>query len=121
MQELQGLLKPFDGELDVYPVSKEVGKVGNNSPSFIIPVDSKENKNNIANFFSRGGAAAETKSGTAVATTTKLPVRMPALPHPATARPTMSAAELGAAPQTSEPSMKSETATKYGHLTGKRT
>ena len=69
MQELQGLLKPFDGELDVYPVSKEVGKVGNNSPSFIIPVDSKENKNNIANFFSRGGAAAETKSGTAVATT----------------------------------------------------
>ncbi|KAI1639639.1 DUF159-domain-containing protein [Biscogniauxia mediterranea] len=54
--ELQSLLKPFDGELDVYPVSQEVGKVGNDSPSFIIPVDSKENKSNIANFFARGAA-----------------------------------------------------------------
>ncbi|KAI5927037.1 hypothetical protein F4810DRAFT_427562 [Camillea tinctor] len=52
--ELQSLLKPFDGELDVYPVSKEVGKVGNNSPTFIIPIDSKENKSNIANFFAKG-------------------------------------------------------------------
>ncbi|RYP77155.1 hypothetical protein DL770_007105 [Monosporascus sp. CRB-9-2] len=57
--ELQALLRPFEGELDVYPVSKEVGKVGNNSPSFIIPLDSKENKNNIANFF----AAAAAKKG----------------------------------------------------------
>lgn len=50
-KELQGLLKPFEGELDIYPVSKEVGKVGNNSPTFIVPIDSEENKNNIANFF----------------------------------------------------------------------
>jgi hypothetical protein len=50
-KELQSLLKPFQGELDVYPVSKEVGKVGNNSPNFIIPVASSENKSNIANFF----------------------------------------------------------------------
>lgn len=49
--ELQALLKPFDGELECYQVDKAVGKVGNNSPSFIIPIDSKENKNNIANFF----------------------------------------------------------------------
>ncbi|RSL70839.1 hypothetical protein CEP54_001536 [Fusarium duplospermum] len=49
--ELQSLLKPFEGELEVYPVTKEVGKVGNNSPSFVIPLDSKENKSNIANFF----------------------------------------------------------------------
>ncbi|KAM7221282.1 putative ACR, COG2135 domain containing protein [Rhypophila decipiens] len=52
--ELQSLLKPWSGELEVYPVSKEVGKVGNNSPSFIIPVASKENKQNIANFFAAG-------------------------------------------------------------------
>ena len=51
-KELQSLLKPFEGELDCYPVSKDVGKVGNNSPTFIIPVASTENKNNIANFFS---------------------------------------------------------------------
>ncbi|KID62729.1 DUF159 domain protein, partial [Metarhizium hybridum] len=51
-RELQSLLKPFAGELDVYPVTKDVGKVGNNSPSFIVPLDSKQNKSNIANFFS---------------------------------------------------------------------
>jgi hypothetical protein len=50
-KELQSLLRPYEGELDIYPVSKDVGKVGNNSPSFIIPIDSAENKNNIANFF----------------------------------------------------------------------
>ncbi|KAK6209322.1 hypothetical protein LQW54_006427 [Pestalotiopsis sp. IQ-011] len=55
-KELQGLLKPFQGELEVYPVSKEVGKVGNNSPTFVVPIDSKENKSNIANFFAKGGA-----------------------------------------------------------------
>lgn len=51
-RELQSLLKPFEGELEVYPVNKDVGKVGNSSPSFIIPLNSKENKSNIANFFS---------------------------------------------------------------------
>ena len=50
-KELQTLLKPFDGELECYPVDKAVGKVGNNSPDFVIPVASRENKNNIANFF----------------------------------------------------------------------
>jgi putative SOS response-associated peptidase YedK len=57
--ELQALLKPYEGELEVYPVSKEVGKVGNNSPSFMIPVASKDNKNNIANFFAKGGPKKE--------------------------------------------------------------
>lgn len=50
-KQLQSLLNPFQGELEIYPVNKDVGKVGNNSPSFIVPLDSKENKNNIANFF----------------------------------------------------------------------
>jgi putative SOS response-associated peptidase YedK len=50
-RELQSLLIPFEGELEIYPVNKDVGKVGNNSPSFIIPIDSAENKSNIANFF----------------------------------------------------------------------
>jgi hypothetical protein len=53
-KELQSLLQPYEGELEVYPVSKDVGKVGNNSPTFIIPVNSKENKSNIANFFAKG-------------------------------------------------------------------
>jgi hypothetical protein len=61
-RELQSLLKPFDGELEVYPVSKEVGKVGNNSPSFIIPIDSKENKSNIANFFANHSGGGKAKS-----------------------------------------------------------
>jgi putative SOS response-associated peptidase YedK len=52
-KELQSLLKPFEGELELYPVAREVGKVGNNSPNFIVPVTSSENKNNIANFFTK--------------------------------------------------------------------
>lgn len=59
--DLQDILKPFDGDLEVYPVSKEVGKVGNNSPTFIVPVASRENKSNIANFFAN--AQAKPKKG----------------------------------------------------------
>ena len=50
-KDLQSMLKPYNGDLDVYPVMKEVGKVGNDSPNYIIPLDSSENKSNIANFF----------------------------------------------------------------------
>ena len=57
--ELQSLLKPFEAKLDCYPVGKDVGKVGNNSPTFIIPVASTENKNNIANFFSNAKKSTE--------------------------------------------------------------
>lgn len=55
-KELQSLLVPYDGALEVYPVRKDVGKVGNNSPTFIIPIDSKQNKSNIANFFAKSPA-----------------------------------------------------------------
>ncbi|KAE8362558.1 DUF159 domain protein [Aspergillus caelatus] len=60
-KELQSVLKPYEGELECYPVPKEVGKVGNNSPDFIVPVSSKENKSNIANFFAN--AKKKTESG----------------------------------------------------------
>ncbi|KAF3406430.1 putative peptidase [Talaromyces pinophilus] len=55
-KELQSILKPYTGELECYPVSKEVGKVGNDSPNFLVPVNSKENKSNIANFFANASA-----------------------------------------------------------------
>ena len=65
--DLQDLLRPSTAGLSVYPVSKEVGKVGNDSPSFVIPVASRENKGNIANFFANAGKGAagfpSTKSG----------------------------------------------------------
>lgn len=70
-KELQSLLKPYGGELECYPVNKEVGKVGNNSPSFIVPVASTENKKSIANFFSnakktaKGGAEKEVRGSAA--------------------------------------------------------
>ena len=60
--ELQNLLKPYKGELECYPVSKEVGKVGNNSPDFIIPIDSKHNKKNIANFFANSSQSPKQKA-----------------------------------------------------------
>ncbi|KAF8531689.1 hypothetical protein BDD12DRAFT_902822 [Trichophaea hybrida] len=55
---LQRLLKPFEGELTVYPVTQEVGKVGNNSPSFVIPVN--ERKDGIRNAFGRQKEMAST-------------------------------------------------------------
>lgn len=58
-KDLQSLLKPYSGELECYPVSREVGKVGNNSPTFIVPVASIENKSNIANFFSNAKKVAK--------------------------------------------------------------
>jgi hypothetical protein len=60
--DLQSLLKPYDGELECYQVSQEVGKVGNNSPSFLVPIDSAQNKNNIANFFGNQRKAAKSKN-----------------------------------------------------------
>ena len=60
--ELQSLLKPYEGELECYPVSKDVGKVGNNSPSFLVPINSAANKNNIANFFGSQQKAAKPKA-----------------------------------------------------------
>lgn len=61
-RDLQSLLKPYEGQLECYPVSKDVGKVGNNSPSFLVPIDSAENKNNIANFFGNQRKAAQSKT-----------------------------------------------------------
>lgn len=60
-KDLQSLLKPYAGELECYPVPREVGKVGNNSPSFVVPIDSAENKQNIANFFGNQKRTAATK------------------------------------------------------------
>ena len=50
-ESLGKILQPFQGNLECYPVNKDVGKVGNNSPNFVIPIDSVKNKSNIANFF----------------------------------------------------------------------
>lgn len=61
-KDLQTLLKPYEGQLECYAVSKDVGKVGNNSPSFLVPIDSAENKNNIANFFGNQRKAARSKT-----------------------------------------------------------
>jgi hypothetical protein len=61
-KDLQSLLKPYRGELECYPVSKDVGKVGNNSPSFLVPINSAANKNNIANFFGNQQKLAKSKT-----------------------------------------------------------
>ena len=58
-KELQSLLRPFDGELECYPVRKDVVKVANNSQMFVLPVASSENKNNIANFFANAQKSAK--------------------------------------------------------------
>lgn len=60
-EELQSILKPYEGELECYPVPKEVGKVGNDSPDFILPIDGKQKKGSIANFFANVGKKGEQK------------------------------------------------------------
>ncbi|CAG8457538.1 602_t:CDS:2, partial [Acaulospora morrowiae] len=40
--ELASLLKPYEGELTCYRVPQEVGKVGNDSPSFIVPISTND-------------------------------------------------------------------------------
>ncbi|KAH7348006.1 hypothetical protein BKA66DRAFT_432732 [Pyrenochaeta sp. MPI-SDFR-AT-0127] len=60
-KDLQDLLQPYGGQLECYPVSKDVGKVGNNSPSFLVPINSAANKNNIANFFGNQRKAAKSE------------------------------------------------------------
>lgn len=51
-KQVCSLLKPYDaGDLDVYPVPREVGKVGNDNESFILPVSSR--KDGIAAAFGR--------------------------------------------------------------------
>ncbi|KAL6898105.1 hypothetical protein GGI43DRAFT_84454 [Trichoderma evansii] len=49
--DLQSLLKPFRGELDIYPVNRNVGKVGRSSPSFILPLNNNGDEHGIAHFF----------------------------------------------------------------------
>ncbi|QBZ63527.1 hypothetical protein PoMZ_05209 [Pyricularia oryzae] len=74
-KELQSILKPWDGDLEIYAVSKDVNKVGNSSSSFIVPVASKENKNNIANFFANASGAK--KDATKGAADTKAETKSP--------------------------------------------
>ncbi|RUS15266.1 hypothetical protein BC937DRAFT_92676 [Endogone sp. FLAS-F59071] len=48
--EVAKLLKSYEGELECYPVKHEVGKVGTNSPEFILPL-SETRKSGIDSFF----------------------------------------------------------------------
>ncbi|KAM0244470.1 hypothetical protein ACHAQJ_010756 [Trichoderma viride] len=51
--DLQSLLKPYEGELEIYPVNRNVGKVGCSSPSFIMPLSDNDEGHDIAHFFPR--------------------------------------------------------------------
>jgi len=57
---LQKMLVPWEGAVDVYPVSREVGKVGNDSSTFIEPVS--ERKDGIRAGLERQRLAAATSA-----------------------------------------------------------
>lgn len=57
--ELQGLLRPWSGELEVYPVSSEVSKAGRSSPSYIVPLN--ERRDTIKGLFGRQTEANKVK------------------------------------------------------------
>ena len=58
--------------------------------------------------------------GTAIATTTKLPVNIPAPPSPATALPAIRAGEVGASAHTRDPNSKRAMAERYVIFTEKK-
>ncbi|EST06327.1 Protein of unknown function DUF159 [Kalmanozyma brasiliensis GHG001] len=49
--EVAKLLRPLQSELECYKVPKEVGKVGNSDPSFILPIE--ERKDGLRAFFNK--------------------------------------------------------------------
>lgn len=55
------LLRPLQGELECYKVPKEVGKVGNNNPSFILPIE--ERKDGLKAFLARQKQPKQATSG----------------------------------------------------------
>ncbi|CAO3587469.1 unnamed protein product [Absidia cylindrospora] len=52
---LAKLIKPYQGDLDCYQVTDKVGPVSNESPDFIIPVDSL--KGSISSFFGKSSSS----------------------------------------------------------------
>ncbi|KAI9304323.1 hypothetical protein BJ944DRAFT_267005 [Cunninghamella echinulata] len=52
--DLTKLMKPFEGQLDCYQVTDKVGSTSNESPDFIVPVDSL--KSSISNFFTKSSS-----------------------------------------------------------------
>ncbi|CAG8570793.1 9856_t:CDS:2 [Ambispora gerdemannii] len=52
-RELTEMLKPYEGELEIYPVNKAVGKAGTDSPSYIVPINSKDSKSSIERYFEK--------------------------------------------------------------------
>lgn len=61
-EKLAKLCRPYEGEVKCYTVQPEVGKIGNNSSSFVLPV--AERKDGLASFFQKqvDGVKAESQS-----------------------------------------------------------
>ncbi|KAK5661629.1 hypothetical protein OQA88_9729 [Cercophora sp. LCS_1] len=51
-KEVSRLMRSWEGELEVYKVKREVGKVGNEDASFVVPLE--EGKGSITNWFGKG-------------------------------------------------------------------
>lgn len=72
-RQVCSLLKPYDkGNLDLYPVPREVGKVGNDDKSFILPVSAR--KDGIAAAFGRSHKVDTKKEQKDVNTETHAPM-----------------------------------------------
>ncbi|KAI8584252.1 hypothetical protein K450DRAFT_218889 [Umbelopsis ramanniana AG] len=53
------LLKPYEKKLACYPVTPEVGRVGKNSPDFVIPISEK--KGTLGSFFAKANSDQSSK------------------------------------------------------------
>jgi putative SOS response-associated peptidase YedK len=60
LAEVRKLVKTFDGKLEFYKVPKEVGKVGNDNPSFLLPVEDR--KDGLMAAFGRAQKSSKTET-----------------------------------------------------------
>ena len=60
-KELQSILKPFGGELEVYPVDKRVGKVGNDGEDLVVRKEVRREERDIGSWFGGGGGGGKGK------------------------------------------------------------
>ncbi|KAI9317321.1 hypothetical protein BX666DRAFT_2040594 [Dichotomocladium elegans] len=57
-KDISKLMRPYDGDLDIYQVTDAVGPITGNSPDFVLPVDSL--KGSISNFFKKSTSSLQT-------------------------------------------------------------
>lgn len=63
LKEVASLMRPFEETLEIYPCPREVGRVGNDNPNFILPVNQRKDGIMAAFGRAKGGKGESTEKG----------------------------------------------------------